>query len=692
MSEISSINLTDLKGIGEKTCSLLNKVGICNSEDLLFYYPKKYDLYMDPVGIALASANVMVSLKGKFISRPTLVRKGRFIMVSCVFADDTGMINVKWFNAPYIMSSIKIGVELILRGNITIYGRQKNIIQPKIYDIEKYNGLVNKLFPMYPLTKGLTNKVLGNAIKDLLIKLKGNIKEYLPLELVKRRNLCDYSYAISHIHFPETDDEFFKARTRLVYDELLIYSLALCKLNESLSNIKSNFDYKDDKIEDKIISNLSFSLTSSQCQAIEDILKDFYNKKVMNRLLQGDVGSGKTIVAFVAMIKNANSGYQSALMAPTETLAIQHYNNFLELLKTAKLEDTIHPVLLKSKLKVAERRKILEAILAGRANVIIGTHALFSNDVVYKNLALIVTDEQHRFGVRQRLSLEEKNIKTKPNSLIMSATPIPRTLALLLYADLDISILREKPANRLNILNSVTDVEHRKSVYQFVQKEIDKGHQAFFVCSAIEKDDEDEFCDLENVKDYSKNLKTVFGSSVNIGTIHGKMKPDEKDKIMQSFRNKEIDILVATTVIEVGIDVPNATVIVVEDANRFGLSTLHQLRGRVGRGNSQSYAIFVSKDSSENSAKRLSIILHSNDGFKIADADLKMRGPGEFFGEKQSGIQSFNIANTYKDYDVFKLAMDDAKSILNEDDKLTSSKYSFIGLKLDGFLKKRYTL
>lgn len=686
-------NLTDLKGVGEKTAKLLNKLGIFSIEDLINYYPRKFDLYMEPVEIEKANPGKVVSIEGTFISRPSFIRKGRLSIVAGAFSDGKNLINVKWFNAPYMVQNVKQGKKIILRGLITVFGKQKNINHPQIFEIENYNNLKNKLFPIYPLTKGLSNKTIAQAVRDAFEKEKSfSLKEYLPAELIKNKSLVSISYAIEHIHFPENEEDFLLARNRLVYDEFLIYSLALFKLSQSLKNVSASFNYNEDKIEDKIIKSLPYHLTPSQSKSLDDIFSDFYNKKLMNRLLQGDVGSGKTIVAFISMIKTASSGYQSALMAPTETLAIQHFNNLGSLLKRAKLDKKFNICLLKSKLKVAERKKIVKDIASGSMDMIIGTHALFSKDVMYKNLALVVTDEQHRFGVRQRQSLEDKNVESRPHSLIMSATPIPRTLALLLYADLDISTLNEKPAGRLKILNAVTDVAHRKDVYKFVQKEIDKGHQAFFICSSIEKDEDDEFSDLENVKDYAKTVKNEFSEKVKIGIMHGKMKSDEKDKIMVAFKNKEIDILVATTVIEVGIDIENATVMVVEDADRFGLSTLHQLRGRVGRGKDQSYAIFVSKNTSENSEKRLSIIAHENDGFKIADEDLKMRGPGEFFGERQSGIQIFNIANTYKDYDTFKLASLDAKKILEKDNALTSSEHIGIASKLDGYIKKRYTL
>ena len=689
----SGNNLKSLKGVGEKTAELLNKLGIFSIEDLIFYYPRKFDLYMEPVKIENADVGKVSSIEGSFISRPSIIRKGRFNIVTGVFSDNSNMINVKWFNAPYMASNITPGKKIILRGLVTVFGKQKSINHPQIFDIQNYEVLSNKLFPIYPLTKGLSNKVVAGAIKDIFDNNKyTGLTEYLPEKLLKNKNLKDYPYAVKHIHFPENEEDFNNARNRLVYDEFLVYSLALLKLTDSFKNVKSSFEYNDDKVEDIIIKSLPYELTKSQKNAIKDIFNDFYNKKLMNRLLEGDVGSGKTIIAFIAMIKTAASSYQSALMAPTETLAVQHYNNLSNLLKISKLDSKFNICLLKSKLKASERKKILEDIASGQISMIIGTHALFSEDVIYKNLALVVTDEQHRFGVKQRSALEDKNITSKPNSLIMSATPIPRTLALLLYADLDISVLSEKPKGRLSILNAVTNVEHRKDVYKFVQKEIDKGHQAFFICSSIEKDEDDEFSDLENVKDYAKMLKNEFKDSVKIGIMHGKMKSEEKDKIMTLFKNKEIDILVATTVIEVGIDIENATVMVVEDADRFGLSTLHQLRGRVGRGNDQSYAIFVSKNTSENSQKRLSIILHSNDGFKIADEDLKMRGPGEFFGERQSGIQIFNLANTYKDYDIFKLASSDAGEILKEDKMLTHKDNLGIASKLDGYIKKRYTL
>ena len=404
-------NLKSLKGVGEKTAELLNKLGIFSIEDLIFYYPRKFDLYMEPVKIENADVGKVSSIEGSFISRPSIIRKGRFNIVTGVFSDNSNMINVKWFNSPYMAASITPGKNIILRGLVTVFGKQKSINHPQIFDLQNYASLSNKLFPIYPLTKGLSNKVVATAIKDIFDNNKyTGLKEYLPEKLLKNKNLKDYPYAIKHIHFPENEEDFNNARNRLVYDEFLVYSLALLKLSDSFKNVKSSFEYNDDKIEDSIIKSLPYELTKSQQNALSDIFKDFYNKKLMNRLLQGDVGSGKTIIAFISMIKTAASSYQSALMAPTETLAIQHYNNLSNLLKNAKLDSKFKICLLKSKLKVSERKKILEDIASGQVSMIVGTHALFSEDVVYKNLALVVTDEQHRFGVKQRSPLEDKNL------------------------------------------------------------------------------------------------------------------------------------------------------------------------------------------------------------------------------------------------------------------------------------------
>ena len=696
-------DLTKIKGVGPKSEKYFLNLGISSAKDLIYYFPRDYDAFEEPIDIINLKPGRVSTINAMVVTKPTMFMKGRQKITMLWLDDGTGRIRSYWFNIPFINKSLTIGTSRIFRGRV---GRLKNGIglsQCKIYKKEYYDSLKGNLSPVYPLTRGLTNNVVKKTIKNLLDDSTLNrevLKEYLPKSLLEERNLCDLSYAFSHIHFPKDLEDMKYARKRLVYDEFFLFSLAM------LSNKKKKAN--DGRIElmgvqestlNSFINKLPFKLTDGQDKTLKDIFSDFKSGKKMNRLIEGDVGSGKTVVAFLVAMLVSDKRLQTAFMAPTEVLAEQHFNYIVNLLSDKKIDlkeksniftgNNITIALLTGSTKTKERKEILEKLGNGDIDIIVGTHALFSKDVIYKDLALCIIDEQHRFGVSQRKQLEDKSHNT--NVLIMSATPIPRTLSMLYYGDMDISRIEDKPENRLPIKNYVANINEREKAYRSMKKQIDLGHQAYVICSAIEKNEDDDigsFANYQNVYDYSDRLKEFYGNGIRIELLHGKMKPEEKYDIMQRFKNGDIDILVSTTVVEVGVDVPNATFIMVEDAGSFGLAELHQLRGRVGRGKNQSYALFVDTMPTDNSAKRLKVLAESNDGFYIAEEDLKLRGPGDIFGVKQSGDMDFRLADMYTDVQLFKLASVDAKEFLNNKFELTSDMKG----KLDEYIKMGYVI
>ena len=528
--------------------------------------------------------------------------------------------------------------------------------QPNIYTREEFYRQVGKLQPIYPLTSGLSNKAVTKALA-LALKEGEDLQEYLPADIRKRQKLLPYKKALQQIHFPVNREEMMTARRRLVFDELFLYSLALAYIKKA-GRIESRYVVEEKEEAQRFQSGLPFVLTDAQKKAYREIMDDMKSGYAMNRLVQGDVGSGKTIVAVLALYQTVLNGAQGAFMAPTEVLATQHYRSLCEMLEPLG----VRVGLLTGALTAKEKREAKERIALGMWDIVIGTHAIIQDNVVFSKLALVITDEQHRFGVKQRESLYQKG--KEPHVLAMSATPIPRTLALILYGDMDLSVIGERPAERLPIKNCVVNTGYRPNAYQFMKNQIEQGHQVYIICPMVEEKEESE---LENVTIYSEELRQIFPSSVRIQALHGKMKPAEKEAVMQSFSQGDIDILVSTTVIEVGIDVPNATVMMIENAERFGLAQLHQLRGRVGRGASQSYCIFMVGEESKDSRERLDVLANSNDGFYIAREDLKMRGQGELFGLRQSGEQIFVLADIFEDADILQAAGEEAKSLTEDE-------------------------
>ena len=628
--------LRELKGVGEKTEKLFQKIGITTAEELLRYYPRTYDIYEEPVEIASAEEDKTVSIRATIATGIYINQIRNLQVLTTTVADASGRLPVAWFNAPYLRGTLKKGSVFILRGKIIRKKGRPQMEHPEIFTPAAYEEIIHSMQPVYGLTKGLSNKMITKLVHQILDTrpLHG---EYLPEEIRERYQLADANYAIRTIHFPKNMQELLTARKRLVFDEFLLFVLAIQLLKEKTEEAPNTFSMKPVWTTEEIIEGLPYDLTGAQKNVWHEIERDLSGHKLMSRLVQGDVGSGKTVIAFLAMVLSAENGFQSALMVPTEVLANQHYEGFLRLMEEQNIA-SCHPVLLTGSTTARQKREIYQKIADGEVNVIIGTHALIQEKVEYKNLGLVITDEQHRFGVRQREALTTRG--NPPHVLVMSATPIPRTLAIILYGDLDISIIDELPAKRLPIKNCVVGTSYRPKAYSFIEKQVQMGRQAYVICPMVE---ESEGLEAENVTDYARKLQEVLPGEIKVEILHGKMKPKEKNRIMEAFASGEIQVLVSTTVVEVGVNVPNATVMMVENAERFGLAQLHQLRGRVGRGEHQSYCIFIQGNNEENTSKRLKILNESNDGFYIAGEDLKLRGPGDLFGIRQSGLMEFKI-------------------------------------------------
>ncbi len=562
---------------------------------------------------------------------------------------------------PYLKSSLRQGMRYIFRGRVVIKNSQKILEQPQIYTVAQYNEIKGVMQPVYPLTKGLSNKTVTKAVKQAIELFDTNLEmEYIPKEIRIQNKLAEHNFAVVNIHFPKSMEDYIQARKRLAFEEFFIFVLAVRSLKTSNARRPNKHIILNDSRTDELIAKLPYKLTNAQYHTWLEIRENMASDKLMSRLIQGDVGSGKTIIAVLALLNTVYSGSQGALMAPTEVLAKQHFESITAMFEKYGIDMQIS--LLTGSMTASAKKKEYEKIAAGQTHIIIGTHALIQEKVVYKDLALVITDEQHRFGVNQRKDFSDKG--KEPHVLVMSATPIPRTLAIIIYGDLDISIIDELPANRIPIKNCVVDTSYRPNAYEFIKKQVALGRQAYIICPMVE---ESESVEAENVVDYANQLRQEMPSEIIIEILHGKMKPTQKNDVMQRFSDGEIHILVSTTVVEVGVNVPNATVMMVENADRFGLAQLHQLRGRVGRGAHQSYCIFVAGNKSSKNMKRLEILNKTNDGFKIAEEDLKLRGPGDFFGVRQSGELDLGIADIYTDATMLKAAADAADKVMEKD-------------------------
>lgn len=690
--------LTDLPGVGEKTAKLYANKGIRTVGELLDFYPRDYDFFMPPVCVSSLQSGELSAVTLTILGTGRTAYAGRYKVTSFQAADATGEIRITFFNMPFLVGKLQAGSAHVFRGIVKRHQNGKlSLEHPAIYTQEAYAALENTYLPRYSLTKGLTNSSIMRVMKKALTSCalsgpalgKTDFRESgssekdplegsplqadgegagtfrdLPEEDLQHLDLMREEDAVYAIHFPASSQELIAARNRKVFDEFLSFLLTIRRQKKKEQALVNTRPLKPSEETGKLIAALPYELTDAQKRAWKEIEADITGPHVMNRLLQGDVGSGKTILAFLGLLLCAANGRQGALMAPTEVLAEQHAKDLEELARQYSLP--IRPVLLTGAVTGAKRKKALAAIQSGEANAVIGTHALIQDTVTYQDLALVITDEQHRFGVRQREALAGKG-ETTP-VLVMSATPIPRTLSIILYGDLQVSRLTELPKNRLPIKNLAAPASQRGKLYRFILKEIAEGRQAYVICPAVEESGLEQ---MENVTDYTENLRKSLPTEIRIESLNGRMKPSEKNRIMTGFAAHEIDILVSTTVIEVGINVPNATCILIENAERFGLSQLHQLRGRVGRGKWQSYCMFLYSESQREKPKRLAILEKTNDGFEIAEQDLKLRGPGDLFGIRQSGEMGFHLADIYEDADILTKAAGYADEVLGKDPKFT---------------------
>lgn len=652
------MKLSSLKGIGQKTEQLFTKAGITDTSQLPYYYPRSYDIYKEPVLISEIDEDGIYTLYLS-IASDVEVKPMKKLTITTVFAVDeqNERIKLTWFNMPFMKGALRRGYRYMVRGRVVCRGSLVSMEQPKLYTAAEYELKLHYIQPIYPLVKGLTNNMVTKAVTQYFA-MQNNPEEmeYLPKELIERYELKPLYEAIKYIHFPRGINEMQESRKRLAFDEFFGFMMKLENLKSQRTYLENECMIHEGGYAARLISELPYQLTEPQRKAYDEMVADMSGKHVMNRLIQGDVGSGKTIIAVLALLNAVEAGFQGALMAPTEVLAKQHYDTVCELLK--KHEFPVTPVLLVGSMSASQKKKAHEQIKDGTADIIIGTNALIQEKVEYNNLGFVVTDEQHRFGVNQRGGLARKG--GHPHVCVMSATPIPRTLAIILYGDLDISIINAMPVGRFPIKNAVVGEEYRPNAYRFIMNQAALGHQAYVICPMVE---DNEISESENVTDYTVELRKNL-PGLTVEGLHGQMAADTKNDIMGRFAKGEIQVLVSTTVIEVGINVPNATVMLIENAEKFGLAQLHQLRGRVGRGNAQSYCIFVSTSKKEEAKQRLDIIGKSNDGFYIAEQDLKLRGPGDFFGIRQSGDMSFKLADIYTDADMLKKAKDCADYII----------------------------
>ena len=674
-------SIETLKGIGEKTAKLFEKVGIRTIDDLLHYYPRGYDTYGEPKAIGELSEDETGTVEGFLKSGATGVYVNGLSIVQATISDMTGKLRLVWYHMPYLKNTLRPDSHFIFRGRVI---RKKNGLtmeQPQMFNPEAYEELLSSMRPVYAQTKGLGNKMITSAVEQALA-FRTLERDYLPAGLRIANELAEYNFAIEHIHFPSNEEELKFARKRLVYDEFFFFLLAVRHLKEKRQNVQSPFHMEKQDECRKLLADLPYRLTNAQLRTLEEVLKDLKSGSVMNRLIQGDVGSGKTIIAVLALLAACENGYQGALMVPTEVLARQHFESVTELFEKHGVDKKV--ILLTGSMTAKEKRIACEKVASHEADIIIGTHALIQEKIVYDNLALVITDEQHRFGVAQREMFGNKG--QMPHVLVMSATPIPRTLAIILYGDLDISVIDELPANRLPIKNCVVDKSYRPRAYRFIENEVKNGRQAYVICPMVE---ESEMIDAENVLDYTKILRQNL-PGIRVEYLHGKMKGKEKNKIMEEFAAGEIQVLVSTTVIEVGVNVPNATVMMIENAERFGLAQLHQLRGRVGRGDKQSYCIMVNASGNKEKNRRLDVLNKSNDGFYIASEDLKLRGPGDIFGIRQSGDLEFQLADIYTDAVTLKKVSEDVNRLLEQDENLEQEENQELKKRLDRFLEEKY--
>nr|WP_242973443.1 ATP-dependent DNA helicase RecG [Pseudoclostridium thermosuccinogenes] len=658
--DILKRSVKTLKGIGDSRAKLFYRLGIYTIEDLITYFPREYENRSNVKKIIDLEDGESCTFEGTIASGVSEFRPRRGLTIyKLLVRDETGTIAVTWFNQHYVKNIFHVGERYLFFGKVSRKFRSFEVQNP-VYEKSGTGERKNtcRIVPVYPSTANLTQNMIRNAVSSALELVSGNMEEILPQTVRSKYHLAEINYSLRNIHFPNTEEDFKIARYRLVFEELLLLQMGLLSIKNSFGEDREGIQFKPVDSMEEFIKNLPFQLTNAQRKVFKEIEKDMESKRVMNRLVQGDVGSGKTIVAVMALYKAVKNGYQATMMVPTEILAEQHYRSVNSLLE----KYGIKVELLTGSLTKKQKSEILSRVASGEADIVIGTHALIEDDVRYNNLGLVVTDEQHRFGVRQRAALSKKG--ENPDVLVMTATPIPRTLALILYGDLDISIIDELPPGRKPVKTYAVDESMRERINNFIRKKVAEGRQVYIVCPLVEESEEIE---AQSATELADRIARQDFSDLKVGLIHGKMKPKDKDAVMRSFVEGETDILVSTTVIEVGVNVPNATIMVIENAERFGLAQLHQLRGRVGRGEHQSYCILYNNGKTQVASERMKVMEKTNDGFVISEKDLELRGPGEFFGTMQHGIPDLKIANLYKDVDILKKAQEAAINILKED-------------------------
>lgn len=672
--------ITTISGIGEKTAALYHKLNIFTIHDLITHYPRDYEEWRDIVNIGALQANQVHCVRATVLNVVHLPHIRNNLSITTVrVRDASGACDAVYYNMPYVKNSLQAGKQYLLRGRVSLKNNKITLEQPKIISQREYQQNLHRLTPIYPTTKGLSVNAIAKAVQAVLKSLSEE-EDYIPRDMCSKYQLMDYRTAVAAIHFPENREIMVAARKRLVFEEFLFFIVSVLVLKDYSERAVNDCPMMRIDACQALMDKLPYELTNAQKRVWAQIEEDMCSTHLMNRLIQGDVGSGKTIVAVLAIFMCVMNHHQAAFMAPTEVLAKQHYDSILAFALDYNIP--FKPILLTGSLTAKEKRSAKEKISTGYANVIIGTQALLQGDVEFYDLRLVITDEQHRFGVKQRETLAQKGTvfqdiaeegsvggtvqrSAQPHILVMSATPIPRTLALILYGDLDISVMDELPANRLPIKNCVVNTSYRKKAYEFIAKEVAAGRQAYVICPMVEANEEimGDQPILENVIDYTNLLKKALPASIRVEYLHGQLKPKEKNRIMEEFAAHNIDVLVSTTVIEVGINVPNATVMMVENAERFGLAQLHQLRGRVGRGKDQSYCIFISTSSQNDTLERLQVLNKSNDGFFISSEDMRMRGPGDLFGIRQSGQFQFRLGDIYQDAQILQSAQQCASEL-----------------------------
>ena len=649
-----------IKGVGPNRVQLLNKLGVFTLKDLITYYPRTYEDRSKPKNIAECIDGEEVLIEAYASGRVSDVRLRGKTMQKLVIRDETGVATAVWFNQSYLKNKFEQGKKYTFYGKVNnTFGRIT--INSPVFDEEGKTSNTGKIIPIYPLTFKLSQNMIRKIMENAIKEVEGKLEETLPEYILKEYHLEGINEATKNIHFPKEFKDFNTARNRLAFEELLTMQLALLELKNSYINEEKGIQFSKNVHMSDIINKLPFQLTNAQRRVLEEIDNNMESEKPMNRLLQGDVGSGKTVIAMCSAYKAVKCGYQAAIMAPTAILATQHLENFKNMLD----ELDIKCELLISAMTKKKKTELLERLANGEIDILIGTHALLQENVEFKNLGLVVTDEQHRFGVKQRTTIVEKG--QNPDVLVMTATPIPRTLALILYGDLDISIIDELPPNRKKIDTFAVTKGMEDRINNFIKVQLKEGRQAYIVCPLVEENEE---LDLKSVEKLYEKCKTETFPEYRVEYIHGKMKAKDKDDIMMRFKNREIDILISTTVIEVGVDVPNANIMVIEDAQRFGLAQLHQLRGRVGRGEYKSYCILKYEGKGETVRKRMKVMCDTNDGFIISEKDLELRGAGDFFGTMQHGLPEFKIANLFEDMQILKMAQEVAIKIIDKDPKL----------------------